>query len=115
LSSDYTMRVEGDRNSGAFAMGPRANAVVHNHGGGGAVPEELARLLDRLDALIDEYESHLDEPGKARRDAGDVRQEAADARPDRGRVLDALKRLSERAAEVTAIVEVTSRIRELFA
>ncbi|MFI6318713.1 hypothetical protein ACIBG8_14385 [Nonomuraea sp. NPDC050556] len=57
---------------------------------------------------------HVAEPERARRDAADVRQELEEAEPDGSRVLDALKRLSARAGEVTAIVEVIAQIRGLF-
>src|SRR5690606_35662576 len=62
----------------------------------------------------DEHEAQVAEPALARRDVQDIGRELAEPEPDRDRVLDALKRLSRRAAEVTAIVDVSGRIRDLL-
>ncbi|MGW0481028.1 hypothetical protein [Nonomuraea sp. NPDC003214] len=110
MADQYGIRIDGGTVNGPIAMGPNARATV-NHGGSG----EASLLLDRLDRLLAEHEAELAEPARARRDAADVRQELAEAEPDRGRVLDALRRLSARAAEVTAIVEVVAQIQALFA
>ncbi|WP_049565902.1 hypothetical protein [Nonomuraea sp. SBT364] len=109
MGDQYGIRIDGGTVNGPIAMGPNARATVHHAGAG-----EAGRLLDRLVRLLAEHEPSLAEPARARRDAADVRQELQEAEPDRGRVLDALKRLSVRAAEVTAIVEVVAQIQALF-
>ncbi|WP_084964799.1 hypothetical protein [Thermoactinospora rubra] len=68
----------------------------------------------RLEELLAEHEDAVAEPRQARRDAADIRQELAEPEPDRSRVLDALRRLSVRAGEVTSILDVVGKIRELF-
>ncbi|MEV0380350.1 DUF5955 family protein [Nonomuraea sp. NPDC050643] len=109
----YRLNVSGGEISGAIAMGPNSSATVHNTGtpAGG----EAARLLDRLERLLAEHAANLPEAVQAGRDVTDLRQELEQAQPDRSRMLDALKRLSVRAAEVSVIVEVVTQIRELLA
>ncbi|MEU8321882.1 hypothetical protein AB0C33_26320 [Nonomuraea sp. NPDC048881] len=108
----YGVHISGGEVSGPIAVGPHSRATVNNLGG--SAPGEAARLLDRLERLLAEHEAEVTEPARARRDVADVRQEIEQADPDRSRVLDALKRLSARAAEVSVIVEVVGQIRELF-
>ncbi|NRQ30969.1 hypothetical protein HII36_03860 [Nonomuraea sp. NN258] len=109
MGTEYGMHISGGNVSGPIAMGPHARATVNNFADPAA-----ARLLDRLEQLIGEHQSEVAEPERALRDVADVRQELAETEPDRSRVLDALKRLSARAAEVSVIVEVVGQIRELF-
>ncbi|HUR09104.1 MAG TPA: hypothetical protein VM347_41650 [Nonomuraea sp.] len=109
MGTEYGVHITGGQVNGPIAMGPHARATVNNLGS--PVTEQL---LDQLDRLLGEYETTVDEPGKARRDATDIRREAAEPEPDKSRILDALKRLSLRAAEVTAIVEVIGKIRDLW-
>ncbi|MFB4277624.1 hypothetical protein ACBJ59_20200 [Nonomuraea sp. MTCD27] len=113
--NEYGVHVSGGNVSGPIAMGPHARATVHNtvHHTGPA-GGEAGRLLDVLERLLAEHEAALTEPARARRDVGDVRRELEEAEPDRSRILDALKRLSVRAAEVSVIVEVVSQIQSLF-
>ncbi|GAA3533179.1 hypothetical protein GCM10022419_010430 [Nonomuraea rosea] len=112
MGTEYGVHISGGDVSGPIAMGAHARATVHNvtMAAGG----ELGQLLDRLERLLGEHEAKLAEPHRAARDVADVRQELAEAEPDRSRVLDALKRLSVRAAEVSVIVEVVSQIRDLL-
>ncbi|MEV4178605.1 hypothetical protein [Nonomuraea sp. NPDC049709] len=114
--NDYGVHISGGNVSGPIAMGPHARATVHNtvHNTGPAAGVEAGRLLDVLERLLTEHEAALTEPARARRDVGDVRRELEEAEPDRSRILDALKRLSVRAAEVSVIVEVVSQIQSLF-
>ncbi|GAA4069604.1 hypothetical protein GCM10022248_42430 [Nonomuraea soli] len=106
------VNIHGGVVSGPVAVGPHAVASVTTIGS--AQGTELAALLDRLEQLLTEHAEQVDEPERARRDAQDVRQELAEADPDRSRILDALRRLSVRAGEVTTIVEVVNQIRDLF-
>ncbi|NUT39142.1 MAG: hypothetical protein HOV86_04065 [Thermoactinospora sp.] len=108
-----TVNIHGGEVNGPIAVGPHARASV-THAGNSPERAEIAALLDRLERLLAEHAGQVEEPERAARDAGDVRQELAEADPDRSRVLDALRRLSVRAGEVTAIVEVVDRIRELL-
>jgi hypothetical protein len=112
MGTEYGVHITGGNVSGPIAMGAHARATVNN--AGPAASGELKQLLERLERLLGEHEAELAEPARARRDAADVRQELEEAEPDRSRVLDALKRLSVRAAEVSVIVEVVSQIRELL-
>ncbi|SEF77026.1 hypothetical protein SAMN05444920_101600 [Nonomuraea solani] len=107
---EYRVDVSGGEVSGAIAMGPGARATVNNVGARG----EAGPLLDRLERLLGEHAADLPEAAQAGRDVEDVRRELEQAEPDRSRILDALKRLSVRAAEVSVIVEVVSQIRALF-
>jgi hypothetical protein len=107
------IHVNGGHVSGPIAFGAHASATVNNIGSP-AVPEGAAALLDRLERLIGEHAGSIQEPGKASRDLADVRGELREAEPDSGRITDALKRIAARAAEVTAIVELATKIRELF-
>ncbi|MFG1943832.1 hypothetical protein [Nonomuraea sp. NPDC048826] len=109
MQENNTVNVHGGSVSGPVAVGHRAKAVAHTPGS-----PELRALLDRLAGLVDEHEAHVAEPGRARRDVADVRDELAEPEPDRDRVLDALRRLSRRAAEVTAITDMITRIRDLL-
>ncbi|NUO96960.1 MAG: hypothetical protein HOW71_14970 [Nonomuraea sp.] len=113
MDGRYGVHISGGEVNGPIAIGPHSRATVNNLGQAG--PGEAARLLDRLAQLLAEHEGRVAEPERARRDLADVRQEAEQAEPDRARVMDALKRLSARAAEVSVIVEVVGQIRELFA
>ncbi|MFC4113165.1 hypothetical protein [Nonomuraea zeae] len=113
MGTEYGVHISGGDVSGPIAMGEHARATVYNVGGAGDTGE-LGRLLDRLERLLGEHEAELAEPQRAHRDAADVRQELAEAEPDRSRIMDALKRLSVRAAEVSVIVEVVSQIRDLL-
>lgn len=110
MSTEYGMHITGGQVNGPIAMGAHARATVHNVG---TASPATRQLLDQLDRLLGEYETTVDEPGKARRDAADIRRELAEPEPDKSRVLDALRRLSLRAAEVTVIVEVIAKIRDL--
>ncbi|MCG5217226.1 hypothetical protein [Streptosporangium sp. KLBMP 9127] len=115
MSTEYGgVHITGGEMSGAVAFGPHARATVNNFGDP-ALPPELAALLDRLDELIADHAGSLDQPRNAARDAADIRGELETPDPDRSRVADALKRLAARAAEVTVIVEVITRIRDLLA
>lgn len=114
MDGRYGVHISGGEVSGPIAVGPHSRATV-NHLGRPGPGEEVSRLLDRLAELLAEHEGRVSEPERARRDLADVRQEAEEAEPDRARVMDALKRLSARAAEVSVIVEVVTQIRELFA
>ncbi|MFG1710289.1 hypothetical protein ACFLIM_44685 [Nonomuraea sp. M3C6] len=111
-TEEYGVHISGGNVSGPIAMGAHARATVNNVGAPAA--GELGALLDRLERLLGEHETALTEPAQARRDVVDVRRELEEAEPDRSRILDALKRLSVRAAEVSVIVEVVSQIRALF-
>ncbi|MGP3928917.1 hypothetical protein [Nonomuraea sp. KM88] len=113
MGDEYGVHVSGDgRISGPIAMGAHARAVVVN--GGDPAGGEAGALLERLERLLAAHEADLAEPARARRDAGDIRQELAETEPDRSRILDALSRLSARAAEVAPVVEVVSQLRALF-
>ncbi|TDE59089.1 hypothetical protein E1295_04085 [Nonomuraea mesophila] len=112
MGDEYGIHVSGGQVSGPIAMGSHARAVVVN--GGEPAGGQAQELLERLDRLLAAHEADLAEPARARRDAGDVRQELAEAEPDRSRILDALSRLSTRAAQVTPIVEVITQLRALF-
>ncbi|MEV5324716.1 hypothetical protein WBK31_25005 [Nonomuraea sp. N2-4H] len=111
---EYRVHISGGEVSGPIAMGPHARATVHRHPPAQAGADELVRLVERLERLLAEHEGEVREPAQARRDAADVRRELEEAEPDRSRIVDALKRLSARAAEVSVIVEVISQIRALF-
>ncbi|MGW0807351.1 hypothetical protein [Nonomuraea sp. NPDC002799] len=111
MGTEYGMHVSGGHVSGPIAMGPDARATVNNLA---PADDPAGRLLERLERLLQEHEADLAEPARARRDAADIRRELAEADPDRSRVLDALQRLSVRAAEVSAIVGVVAQLRELF-
>lgn len=113
MEAEYRVDISGGTVSGPIAMGANARATVNNLGSP-ADQDRLTDLLDRLERLLGEHEADVAEPAQARRDAADIRQELEQAEPDRSRILDALKRLSVRAAEVSVIVEVVSQIRELF-
>ncbi|TDD14341.1 hypothetical protein [Nonomuraea diastatica] len=111
MGDEYGVHVSGGgRISGPIAMGAHARAVVVKGGG----PAGAEALLERLERLLAAHETDLAEPARARRDAGDIRQELVETEPDRSRILDALSRLSARAAEVAPIVEVVSQLRALF-
>ena len=109
MGTEPDIRITGGNVNAPIAMGTHARATVNNLGSPVTEP-----LLDQLDRLLGEYETTVDEPGKARRDAADIRRELAEPEPDKSRILDALKRLSLRAAEVSAIVEVVGQIRDLW-
>lgn len=110
MATEYGVHITGGQVNGPIAMGAHARATVHNIGIASPATEQL---LDQLDRLLGEYGTTVDEPGKARRDAADIRRELAEPEPDKSRILDALRRLSLRAAEVTVIVEVIAKIRDL--
>ncbi|MBO3747645.1 hypothetical protein J5X84_16325 [Streptosporangiaceae bacterium NEAU-GS5] len=114
MGSEYGVHISGGDVNGPIAMGPHASATVNNAGASSAGRSTVDDLLDRLDALIREHEVAIADAASASRDAADVRGEAARPEPDRLRILDALKRLSIRAAEVTAILDVVAKIREFF-
>ncbi|GII89191.1 hypothetical protein Ssi03_71810 [Sphaerisporangium siamense] len=113
MGDEYRVEVSG-RADGPIALGPHARATVNNVGAP-VTPADAAELLDLLERLIDAHAGEIRDPDKASRDLADVRGELEEASPDRDRVLDALRRLAARAAEVTVIVEVVSKVRELFA
>ena len=104
MSEQNTVNIHGGNVNGPIAVGHQARAVMT-----AAQP-----LVQQLGDLIDEHEAQVADPALARRDVRDIGRELAEPEPDRDRVLDALKRLSRRAAEVTVIVDVIGRIRDLL-
>ncbi|MDH2429666.1 hypothetical protein [Sphaerisporangium sp. TRM90804] len=115
MATEYGgVHISGGHVSGPIAFGAHASATVNNIGVP-ALSRDAADLLDRLEQAIAAHAASIDEPGKASRDLADVRSELREASPDQGRVLDALKRIAVRAAEVTVVVELVTKIRELFA
>ena len=110
MGTEPNIRITGGNVNAPIAMGTHARATVNTFGS-----PATEQLLDQLDRLLGEHETTVDEPAKARRDAADLRRELAEREPDKSRILDALKRLSLRAAEVSVIVEVIGKIRDLWA
>lgn len=111
MGTEPGIRITGGNVNAPIAMGTHARATVNNLASPAAGAAE--QLLDQLERLLGEYATAVDEPAKARRDAADLRRELAEREPDKSRILDALKRLSLRAAEVSVIVEVIGKIRDL--
>ncbi|GAB3987965.1 hypothetical protein GCM10029978_108860 [Actinoallomurus acanthiterrae] len=75
---------------------------------------ESTDALARLERLLDEHAPRLEEGEEAREDLADVREQAGKEKPDKRRLTDTLKRLSERVAAVgalaTAVKEVADKL-----
>ena len=71
---------------------------------------ESADALARLERLLDEHAPGLAEGEEAREDLADVREQAGKEKPDKRRLTDTLKRLSERVAAVGALAAAVKEV-----
>ena len=112
MVAENHLHISGGSVSGPIAIGTNATASV-NHVN---TPTHVAaiHLLDRLEELIAAHSAKIKDPADAARDTAEIRQELTTPTPNRTQVGNALRRLSVRAAEVTAVMTVIDQIRELL-
>ncbi|GAA4634494.1 hypothetical protein GCM10023196_076230 [Actinoallomurus vinaceus] len=77
---------------------------------GAAESAASADALARLERLLDEHAPRLEEGEEAREDLADVRTQADKEKPDKRRLTDTLKRLSERVAAVGALAAAVKEV-----
>lgn len=96
------INVGGDISGGQFAVGI-SGGQVNQYAARPAPGSGVEAELERLRALLDEHVSRLNEGEEAKADLEDVREQAAKDKPDKRRLTDALKRLTERVSAVGAL------------
>jgi hypothetical protein len=96
------INVRGDISGGQFAVGV-SGGQVNQYAASAAPGFGVEAELERLRAFLDEHGSRLDEGEEAKADLEDVREQAAKDKPDKRRLTDTLKRLTERVSAVGAL------------
>ncbi len=94
----------GNITGGQFAVNVRGD--VEQHASSAPPPD----VLDRLEALLAEHSARLPEGEEAEGDLADVREQLTKDTPDRRRITDALRRLSERVASVAALITAVKEV-----
>lgn len=110
MKNDGVSTGGGDITGGQFAVGV-SGGHVEQHASSPSPPDDrLEALLDRVEALLTEHAPRLPEGDLAMDDLADVREQAARPAPDRRRLADALRRLTERVASVGALITAVKAV-----
>lgn len=97
-------------NAGALAAGPHATA--NHHVAPAAPAADLVNQVNLLLALIREHRATLADPDVVEQIALKVRAELTSEHPDRGRVIGAIGRLTQRVAAVGALAAAGARLEQ---